>query len=139
MKTQLYLEHNNITVKNIDKTVAFLQTAMPEFKIRGGGVHNGRKWVHIGTEQSYLAVNEATVESEKNEPYSGVGFNHMGFVVSDVDAVGERLLKAGYKRDYPYTKQEFRIRDYFADADGNQYEFIEYLSDKLNERNSYTD
>ncbi|MCB9191328.1 MAG: VOC family protein [Flavobacteriales bacterium] len=139
MKTQAYLEHNNITVNNIDETTRFLQTAMPEFEIRGGGVHNGRRWIHIGTEHSYLAVNEATIESDKNEAYSGVGFNHMGFVVDNVEAVGKRLLEAGYKRDYPLTEQKYRIRDYFIDTDGNEYEFIQYLSDKPEERNSYED
>ena len=139
MKTQAYLEHNNITVNNLDETTRFLQTALPEFEVRGGGIHNGRKWIHIGTDDSYLAVNEAVIESEKAEPYSGVGFNHMGFVVDNVDAVGERLLKAGYKRNYPYTKQQFRIRDYFLDADGNEYEFVQYLSENATERNTYED
>ena len=29
------------------------------------------------------------------------------------------------------------IRDYFADDDGNEYEFIQYLSGKIEERNSF--
>ena len=78
MKTSAYLEHNNITVGNLDATIKFLQTALPEFEIRGSGVHNGRKWVHIGTEESYLALNEAVIRYEEAERYSGIGFNHMG-------------------------------------------------------------
>ncbi len=139
MRTSAYLEHNNITVNNLDETVSFLKTAMPEFEIRGSGVHNGRKWIHIGTDESYLALNEATLKYEEAERYSGVGFNHMGFVVSDVEAVGKRLEDAGYERSYPLTKQKFRIRDYFLDGDCNEYEFIQYLSDKPMERNSYED
>jgi hypothetical protein len=139
MKTSAYLEHNNITVSNLDETVKFLQIAMPEFKVRGGGIHNGRKWIHIGTEDSYLALNETTVISEETERYTGIGFNHMGFVVSDVKAVGKRLEVAGYERSYPLTEQKFRIRDYFLDDDCNEYEFIEYLSDRAEERNSYED
>lgn len=139
MKTSAYLEHNNITVGNLDATIKFLQTALPEFEIRGSGVHNGRKWVHIGTEESYLALNEAVIRYEEAERYSSIGFNHMGFVVSDVKAVGERLAAAGYQRSYPLTEQKFRIRDYFLDDDANEYEFIEYLSEKPEERNSYAD
>ena len=35
MKTQSYLEHNNITVNNLEEAVKFIQTAMPEYEIRG--------------------------------------------------------------------------------------------------------
>ena len=139
MKTQAYLEHNNITVSNLNQTVSFLQTAIPEFQVRGSGIHNGRKWLHIGTEDSYLALNEAVIQSEETERYTGIGFNHMGFVVSDVEAVGKRLKDAGYERSYPLTKQKFRIRDYFLDDDCNEYEFIQYLSENPEEKNTYDD
>ena len=43
----------------------------------------------------------------------------------------------GYQRDYPKQVEQFRIRDYFADADGNQYEFVQYLSEVVSEKNSY--
>lgn len=43
MKTQAYLEHNNITVNNLDEAVKFIQTAMPEFEIRGAGEDSQRR------------------------------------------------------------------------------------------------
>ena len=73
---------------------------------------------------------------EKN--YDKVGINHIGFVVDNVEDIAENLLKNGYKRDYPKAVENYRIRDYFADADGNQYEFVQYLSDVSEERNSYS-
>lgn len=141
MKSQSpYLEHANITVNDIDELLAFLQLALPEYKIRGGGEHNGRKWVHIGTEETYLALNEATVDNDGSDNrYTKNGLNHLGFVVEDVESVAQRLEEKGYKRSYPKTVQKFRIRDYFYDKAGNEYEFVQYLSDKPEERNDYSE
>ena len=139
MKTQSYLEHNNITVNNLEEAVKFIQTAMPEFEIRGEGADNQRRWAHIGTNQSYVALTETTKEVSASKNYLTHGFNHMGFVVNDVKAVGERLRKAGYKSSYPFTEHQHRLRDYYLDTDGNEYEFIQYLSNKPQNRNSYED
>ena len=138
MKKTTYLEHVNFTVKDLEATTAFIQLAIPEFKIRGGGESNGRKWIHIGTEHSYLALNEKLGESVQRN-YTTIGFNHFGFVVSNVEDIAERLLQAGFKRSYDKQYDEFRIRDYFYDAEGNEYEFVQYLSDNPEERNAYND
>ena len=139
MNTQSYLEHNNITVNNLDEAIRFIQTAMPEFKIRGEGADEKRRWVHIGTDQSYIALTETTNSVTASENYLTHGFNHMGFVVNDVKAVGKRLKEAGYKSNYPFTEHKYRLRDYYLDADGNEYEFIQYLTENSEERNSYID
>ena len=139
MKTQSYLEHNNITVNNLDEAVKFIQTAMPEFEIRGEGADNQRRWAHIGTNQSYVALTETTKEVTASENYLTHGFNHMGFVVNDVRAVGQRLREAGYRSSYAFTEHEHRLRDYYLDSDGNEYEFIQYLTDNPEERNSCID
>lgn len=134
----IYLEHANITVNSIDASVHFFTTAFPHFTVRGGGTSNGRRWIHLGDENTYVALNEPT-EGKMNisKDYLGSGINHIGFVVSNVDEIAERLLAAGFKRDYPKQVEQFRIRDYFADADGNEFEFVQYLSDKPEERNFY--
>ncbi|MCG8330769.1 MAG: VOC family protein [Chitinophagales bacterium] len=134
---KVYLEHANITVNDLQEAIKFFQTAFPHFKIRGGG--NGtREWVHLGDNDTYIAINQAkqhSLKAEKN--YDGIGINHIGFVVQDVEKIANNLLSNGYKRDFPKEVEQFRIRDYFADADGNQYEFIQYLSELPEERNSY--
>ena len=133
----LYLEHANITVNNLQRGIEFFKTAFPDFKIRGEGVFNGRKWVHLGNNDTYLAINEATINTPHEKNINSSGINHIGFVVDNVKEIAERLLSAGFKRDYPKQVEEFRIRDYFADDDGNEYEFVEYLSEKPEERNKY--
>jgi hypothetical protein len=93
VKTQSYLEHHNITVNNLDEAVTFIQTAMPEFEIRGEGADNQRKWAHIGTNQSYVALTETSKEVTANENYLTHGFNHMGFVVNDVELLDNDFAK----------------------------------------------
>ena len=137
MKQSIYLEHANITVSNLQEAVKFFQTAFPHFKIRGGG-NETREWVHLGDDTTYIAINQAKqtdIKVEKN--YENAGINHIGFVVQDVEAITNRLLSNGYKRDFPKEVEQFRIRDYFADSDGNQFEFVQYLSEVPEERNRY--
>lgn len=139
MRTQnIYLEHANITVNDLQETIKFFQTAFPHFKVRGGG-NEMREWVHLGDDDTYIALNQAKqsdLKTDKN--YDKMGINHLGFVVQDVEEIANNLLNNGYKRDYPKQVEQFRIRDYFADADGNQYEFVQYLSDIIQEKNSYS-
>ena len=138
-KQKTYLEHFNITVTDLQESIRFFQTAFPHFKIRGGG--NGmREWVHLGSDDCYIAINQAKNQNlQLEKDYDKVGINHLGFVVQDVEVIAQNLLKNGYKRDYPKQVEQFRIRDYFADADGNQFEFVQYLSDLVEEKNSYND
>ena len=136
MKT-MYLEHVNISVNDLNKSVLFFQTAFPDFKIRGEGESNGKKWLHLGNQDTYIALNESIEKLTVVKDYSKTGINHLGFVVKNVEEIANRLLAAGFKRDFPKQIEEFRIRDYFADADGNEYEFVQYLSDKPNEKNKY--
>jgi catechol 2,3-dioxygenase-like lactoylglutathione lyase family enzyme len=134
----MYLEHANITVSNLQEAIKFFQTAFPHFKIRGGG-NDMREWIHFGDDDTYIAINQAKqndLKADKN--YDKIGINHLGFVVQDVEEIANNLLSNGYKRDYPKQVEKFRIRDYFADTDGNQYEFVQYLSEVVQEKNSYS-
>ena len=133
----MYLEHFNITVNDLQESIKFFQTAFPHFKIRGHH-HDMREWVHLGDDDTYIAINQALQKDVKaHNSYDNIGINHVGFVVQDVEEIAKNLLDNGYERDYPKQEEEFRIRDYFADADGNQFEFVQYLSDKVEEKNRY--
>ena len=134
-----YLEHLNITVLDVDKAISFLQTAMPQLKVRGGGTgEKCRRWVHIGTEHSYLAIEDRGAQGPgPHQPYIHPGMNHIGFVVDDLDAVAERLRSSGYKEGMSAMDHPHRRRIYFFDDDGNEYEFVEYLSTEASERNDY--
>ena len=135
-----FLEHINITSTDIEATVAFLQTAMPEFQIRGGGEGIAcKRWVHVGTESSYLSIEDrGASEKGPHKPYIHPGLNHIGFVVPDSDALVGRMRRAGYEEGNHVLDHPFRKRYYFFDHDENEYEFIEYLSDNAAEKNDYT-
>ena len=137
----LRLEHANLIVRDIDATIRFLRTAFPEFRMRfdGKDPHN-RRWVHIGTDESYIALNQSTVEPEQRwTPYAGApGVNHLAYEVDDVEALRERLKSAGYQESTVPNDHPYRKRVYFYDPDGNDWEFVQYLSDDPAKRNDYT-
>ena len=138
-----YLEHVNITAIDVDEAIRFLQTAMPDWKIRADVSNeesNCKRWVHIGTETSYIAIEDRGVtEKGPHEPYVHPGINHLGFVVDDVDAISKRLTDAGYAEGLSSPDNPNRKRIYFFDRDGNEYEFIEYIKTDIASRNDYSD
>ncbi len=135
------LEHANMVVRDVEEMIRFLRTAFPEFRERGGGTGSplGQRWVHVGTDENYLALNQATKEpSRAREPYTGEpGINHLGYEVSDVDALRTRLLAAGYRESTVPNAHPHRKRVYFFDPEGNDWEFVQYFSDDPAERNDY--
>jgi catechol 2,3-dioxygenase-like lactoylglutathione lyase family enzyme len=137
----LRLEHANLVVRDIDAAVRFLQTALPGFALRFDG-HNerGQRWVHLGTPSCYIALSSATVQPlQPWVPYAGrPGVNHLAFEVDDVQALRARMLAAGYADTTVPNAHPARRRVYFSDADGNDWEFVEYLSDDPATRNDYT-
>jgi len=135
------LEHANLAVHDVDAAIRFLTTAFPEFCIRAEGkTWQGRRWVHVGDDHSYLALNEAPeAPAEPWIPYGGKpGLNHLGYEVDDVEAVRGRLAAAGYRDSTVPNDHPHRRRVYFFDAEGNDWEFVEYRSADPAERNDYS-
>lgn len=138
-----YLEHANITVKNIDETIKFVTTAFPHFEVRGKGESEQdgiiRKWLHLGTNEIYLALQQISSEDRgTRRPYKDVGINHLGFVVEDVESITERLTNEGYRESVRVEPHPFRKRVYFFDNNSIEYEFIQYLTDDFAKRNDYS-
>jgi catechol 2,3-dioxygenase-like lactoylglutathione lyase family enzyme len=134
------LEHANLTVRDVEGAVRFLCLAFPGFRVRGrGGDCAGRAWVHVGDDDSYLSLLAASGEAaDPAAPYSGrPGLNHLGFEVDDVEALRARLRAAGYRDSTVPNAHPHRRRVYFHDAEGNDWEFVEYRSQDRAERNDY--
>lgn len=135
---KVYLEHANISINDFDSALDFLSTAFPSFRIRGGGGEGLEKWLHFGDDQTYIALSASPQQDPGNGPnYDKIGFNHLGFVIVDINALSMRLLEKGYQKNYPDQNETYRKRVYFLDREGNEFEFIEYLSDDVSEQNSY--
>ncbi|PMN89319.1 VOC family protein [Enterovibrio norvegicus] len=133
-----YVEHANITVSNLNSSIAFLQAAMPDFSIRGEGSNEERAWCHIGTDTSYIALQEVVIDKPVDRlPYYQLGVNHIGLVVEDVTRVAENLKAAGFKETIFDESHPSRKRVYFCDSDDLEWEFIEYLTADLTRRNDY--
>lgn len=134
------IEHANITVRNVDAAILFLTTAFPLFRVRHDSRGaDGPRWVHLGTDDVYVALSEATVDRRGEwTPHSGApGVNHIGFEVDDVEALRRRLTNAGYRDSSIENAHPYRKRVYFADPDGNDWEFVEYYTDDKRQRNDY--
>jgi catechol 2,3-dioxygenase-like lactoylglutathione lyase family enzyme len=134
------MEHANLCVRDIDGMIRFLQTAFPEFRIRHDETDpDGSRWVHVGTDEAYIALGQVTDESDKPwAPYEGrPGVNHLGFEVDDADALRDRLKSAGYRESTVPNSHPYRKRIYFYDPEGNDWEFVEYLTDDRAKRHDY--
>jgi catechol 2,3-dioxygenase-like lactoylglutathione lyase family enzyme len=134
------LDHANLVARDLDGMIRFLCAAFPEFRIRAEGrTWRGERWVHVGSDDTYLALSEATRElAEPRLRYSGApGLDHLGFEVEDAEAVRARLRAAGYEDSTVPNAHPHRRRVYFYDAEGNDWEFVEYLSDDPAKRHDY--
>jgi len=134
------IEHANLSVRDIDAMARFLGTAFPSFRVRGQGTTpRGTRWLHLGTDDTYLALSEATREPvEPWVPHSDLpGTNHLGYEVEDVEALRQRLSAAGYRESTVANAHPYRRRVYFYDPEGRDWEFVEYFSSDPAERNDY--
>ncbi|MAZ15869.1 MAG: glyoxalase [Ahrensia sp.] len=121
------LEHVNVTVSDPRKTADRL-CELFGWKIRwqGSAIHGGFT-VHVGAEDSYLAVySKDTPGDPAAESYfTRGGLNHIGITVSDLDAVEAKVKAMGYEpcnhADYDPGR-----RFYFDDEDGIEFEVVSY-------------
>ena len=139
MNMTIRMEHANLHVRHFDAAVRFLQAAFPDFRIRSESERDGLRWMHIGTDDTYIALNETISQAPVgSKPYDGQpGVNHLGYEVDDVDALQKRLAEAGFQDSTYPNNHPHRKRVYFYDADGNDWEFVEYFSNDMTLRNDY--
>lgn len=135
------LEHANLTVQDIDRSLAFLTTALPGWRVRGGGTLDwyGKtiRWVHLGTATQYLALQGGGEGPGLDWTGHRTGVKHLGFVVPSVDAVVDRLAAAGLGIDHWGGDTPHRRSVYVMAGDDLQVEFVEYDTDDPALRNTY--
>jgi len=138
----MYLEHLNLVVSDIPKTLKFYQAAFPHWQVRGGGEGEwsgkARNWLHFGDHNQYLTFNDNGVGENRDLSGHQVGLSHFAFVTNNLSAVIARLDSAGFEVDKEGAKEKHRKNAYFIDPNGYEVEFVEYLSDIPEERNEYT-
>jgi catechol 2,3-dioxygenase-like lactoylglutathione lyase family enzyme len=124
----LRFEHINLSCKNIDGSQKFYQTLFPDWYVRADGVYEGRRWMHFGNNQFYLALNDMPNAKKEHTIYENIGINHVGFVIKDGEAV-KKLLESEGIEYYIFSSPETKHRIYVNDPDGNEIEFVEYQPD----------
>ncbi len=140
------IEHLNLVVSDIDKTLSFLSAAFPHWRNRGGGEDTWqdapRRWMHFGDDETYLTLNHFLPLGEdrgaqRDLQGTSPGLAHVGFEVASIDGVVARLRDAGFEPRVWGPDHPHRRNVYFYDPEGLEFEFVEYFSDAPAERNSY--
>jgi catechol 2,3-dioxygenase-like lactoylglutathione lyase family enzyme len=124
----LRFEHINLSCKNIDASKEFYHKLFPDWYLRVEGVYEGRKWMHFGNNQFYLALNHTPDAKQVHTNYEHIGINHVGFVIKDGDVMQQHLKQEGIDY-YIMQSPETKHRIYVNDPDGNEIELVEYQSD----------
>ena len=122
-----FLEHVNVTVSNPKSTADRLCNLFGwHIRWQGEAIHGGSS-VHVGSEDSYLALYSRPEPAEaKADSYSlRGGLNHIGVVVDDLDKTEARILEAGHKT-FSHADYEPGRRFYFHDDDGIEFEVVCY-------------
>jgi catechol 2,3-dioxygenase-like lactoylglutathione lyase family enzyme len=137
-----FVEHINATVQDIDRAVRFFTTALPEWRVRGGGTLDdwyGKnvRWLHVGDDAHYIALQGGGEGPGPDWQSHGSGIKHVGIVVPSADAVVARLQSAGFELDHWSADHAHRRRVYFMLGDDFQVEFVEYKTQDAALRNAY--
>lgn len=126
----MFLEHANLTVRSLDRSIDFYRKTL-DLTIRWRGqTAEGRPAAHIGDDRCYLALFEGTCEDAAPAiDYTRSGFNHLGFVVDDIEACKASLAALGFR---PHFEPDYvpGRRLYFMDPDGIEVELVQYDSPK---------
>lgn len=134
------LEHINMVVTDLDNSLSFYQTAFPHWQIRAEGNRpwygKPSHWIHFGDDYQYLAMSDHGEGQNRDLRGHQVGLAHIAFEVSNIEAMIQRLTNKGFQIAHEGADSAVRKNIYFIDPDGFEVEFIEYLTDIPEQRNS---
>ncbi|MCH4294824.1 VOC family protein [Shewanella sp. 3B26] len=137
----VHLEHINLVVHDLEKSLSFYKAAFPHWQVRGGGKGSWygkpRQWLHFGDDYQYIALNNDGEGEARDLTGHQPGLAHFAFVVASLDALIARLEEAGFAIAKDGAPDTGRRNVYFIDPDGMEVEFVEYLSDEPAIRNQY--
>lgn len=120
------LEHVNLTVGDLERSVRFYEQLL-DWRVRWRGTtSSGRPAAHVGDDDTYLALFEGAGTAPVWD-YDRVGFNHVGFLVDDLEAAKARLAELGAPHHHEDDTEPGR-RLYASDPDGHEIELVAYAT-----------
>ena len=122
-----HLEHANFTVSDPAATAAWMCDLFGwHIRWQGDAISGGRS-IHVGTDAQYLALYTAdAVEKPRQSNYTTIGgLNHIAVATDDLDALETRIKSHGFATKN-HADYEPGRRFYFHDADGIEYEVVQY-------------
>ena len=121
------LEHTNFTVREPQKTAAWMHDVFGwETRWEGPAIAGGYT-VHVGNAQTYLALYApANPKPAGESSYDTIGgLNHVGVLVDDLDATETKVRAAGFE-PHNHADYEPGRRFYFDDDNGIEFEVVQY-------------
>lgn len=121
------LEHANFTVSDPAATAAWMCDLFGwHIRWQGDAIAGGHT-VHVGSDTYYLALYAPeTVEKPQQSNYTTIGgLNHLAVITDDLDALETRIKAHGFTTGN-HADYEPGRRFYFHDADGIEYEVVQY-------------
>ncbi len=121
------IEHANISVTDPERSAGLFK-ALLGWRERWRGPSLKYGWtIHVGSESSYLAL--YTGDHVKGDFTKGQPLNHIAFVVDDLAAAREIIVKAGLEPFNDGTYDPGPSTFYFFDWDGIEFEVVSYGKD----------
>jgi len=123
----MFLEHTNLTVSDPHESAGALARIFGWHVRWEGEALLGGHTVHIGTDDTYLALytlGDPLPAATDNYGRIG-GLNHIGIVVDDLDATEKRVEAEGLST-FSHADYEPGRRFYFNDRDGIEFEVVSY-------------
>jgi catechol 2,3-dioxygenase-like lactoylglutathione lyase family enzyme len=124
------LEHVNLGVTDIDRSVDFYQQAFGWHVRWKGTSSGGARAAHVGNDAFYVAMFERVGGDVKHNRTADVGINHFGFVVEDMDGAIRDLRAAGFDITSDDSYDPGR-HVYLLDPDGIEIELVEYAESEV--------
>lgn len=122
------LEHTNYTVTDPDATARWMCDLFGwHIRWRGNSREVGYS-VHVGTGKHYFALyapKSGKLAAHKDNYNTAGGLNHIAVVVDDIDTMRDRVAAIGFIPGEDHDYEPGR-RFYFHDADGIEYEAVQY-------------
>ena len=123
------LEHINFSVNSPHKVADDLCSIFDWRIIWAGSSLDNGETIHVGGEQSYVALyTHADIQAINNRDHKVVAnLNHFGVVVNDLDEIERKVVDHGFK---PFNHRDYKPgrRFYFLMDDDIEVEVISYQS-----------